>query len=64
MIVPVAIAALILCLLFEAAYLWIGQLEHARREAAYSEARRTRPALYDWAKECEEFGCHDREDRP
>ena len=47
------VLALVLFVVFmaEAVLLWSFQLRDVRAEAAYWEAKRNRPELYDWAKE-------------
>lgn len=62
--IPVGIALVLLLLLAgEAVLLWADQIHRHREERAYWAVKAARPELFDWAKECEEFGCHE-EDTP
>lgn len=42
-----------------AVLLWVDQIHRHRAERAYWAVKAARPDLYNWAEECEEFGCHE-----
>lgn len=60
-----AAAVLFLAMILLQGILWAAGQRHRRTqlEIDYWAVKAARPELFDWAKECEEFGCHE-EDTP
>lgn len=64
MIVPGVLVAFFVGLIVEAVAIQVLDRRAVRREAEFWEDLRARALdgygrVFDWAKECEEFGCHE-----